>query len=78
MILANQRRWKEARTEFEQALRLNPEHARAHTGLGVVMLQQGDLDQAARHLQSALRLNPGDALARDKLQEVSRRLEQSP
>ena len=78
MILANQRRWKEARTEFEQALRLNPEHARAHTGVGVVMLQQGDLDQAARHLQSALRLNPGDALARDKLQEVSRRLEQSP
>ncbi|HEY2952393.1 MAG TPA: molecular chaperone DnaJ, partial [Verrucomicrobiae bacterium] len=50
--------------ELETDLRLNPKDFKAHGNLGSIFLQEGNLAAAVMHFESALRLNPGDALAR--------------
>ena len=61
-----------SRAEFEMALRLNPDHGKAHGNLGLVCLQQGELDRAEAHLTAALRINPEDAVAREGLEAIAK------
>lgn len=60
----------EARAAFEDCLRLNPNHARAHGCLAVLSIEQGWLELAERHLREALRIDPKDSNARDLLRQV--------
>lgn len=54
-----QRRLAEARRAYAAAANLFPNFAEAHASLGATLQVLGELDQAARSYQSALRLNPG-------------------
>ncbi len=50
-----------ARTDFENATRLNADNAQTYRLLGRLQIRTGRLDEAARNLDTAGRLLPGDA-----------------
>jgi tetratricopeptide (TPR) repeat protein len=52
-----------AEAHFQEALRLNPAQALAHTGLGHLRDSQGRLPEAIPHLEKALEIDPKDVLA---------------
>jgi Flp pilus assembly protein TadD len=52
-----------AMVEFHEALRLNPNLAEAHAGLGVTLGKKHDWDGAVAELREALRLNPNNETA---------------
>ena len=58
----------EAIRQYEEAIRLKPDHAEAHNNLGVAFYQQGRTGEAIRQFQEALRLKPGLARARKNLE----------
>src|SRR5205809_596318 len=60
----------EARSEFENALLLNPNNYKAHGNPGVVLAEQGDAESAEAHFRTALRINPDDSLAQECLDEL--------
>jgi tetratricopeptide (TPR) repeat protein len=53
-------RLDDARQRLDEALRLAPQHAEAHSNLGTVLQMQGRLAEAAPHLERAVRLKPDD------------------
>jgi tetratricopeptide (TPR) repeat protein len=52
------RRFPQAAAAYEQAVRLQPDHAGSHSGLGAARLQMGDTAGAVSAYQNAVRLNP--------------------
>jgi tetratricopeptide (TPR) repeat protein len=52
-----------AGSDFDAALRLNPNYAWAHNNRGIIRAQQGDLDRAIAAYDDAIRLKPGYAFA---------------
>lgn len=52
----------EAIAQFEAALRLKPDHARAQYSLGVALQRVGRTSEAVPHLEAAIRLEPGNFL----------------
>jgi Tfp pilus assembly protein PilF len=48
----------DARRLYEEALRLDPNSARAHNGWGNLLLRQGQVDSAAQHFEIACQLAP--------------------
>jgi hypothetical protein len=64
----NQR--EQARAAFEDCIRLNPNHPRAHGCLAVLAVQQGWTEVAEMHLREALRIDPADTTARDMLRQI--------
>src|SRR5215813_13312617 len=52
-----------ARAAYNEALKLDPGYAPAHTALGLSFYRSGEYDRAEKHLEAALRRNPdeGDA-----------------
>lgn len=65
--LARDGRFTEAIPLFEDAIRIDPLLAEAHSQLGAAHLAQGDTDAARRHLDRALDLDPDFADARYNL-----------
>jgi Flp pilus assembly protein TadD len=63
-ILAIRGQYREAASNFEQALRIEPKSATARNGLGAGLLAGGRFDEAIRELKEALRLDPGHPNAR--------------
>lgn len=55
---------------FEQALALNPGNAAAHTYLGVLADQSGNLAEAQRHFEAAASIDPSSAAALNNLGAV--------
>jgi tetratricopeptide (TPR) repeat protein len=66
-----------AQSEFELALKLNPDDALAHYQLGRFMIQQKRPVEAAHHLQEAIRLKPELADAYAKLGLLYRSLKKN-
>jgi tetratricopeptide (TPR) repeat protein len=50
--------WRDTTTLFTHTLRLNPQSAVAHNNVGLTLVSQGKLDEAAMHLQTAVQLKP--------------------
>jgi len=65
--LKNLDRLDEAIQAFEQAVRINPSYARAHTRLGEIYAGHGDADLAREHFRRAVASDPGDTAARSGL-----------
>jgi hypothetical protein len=78
VLFRMQQKLQPARLAFEMALRLNPENAKAHGNLGLVLIQIGDPLGGKQHLEAALRLNPEDQIARETLAEVNKTLGGQP
>jgi Flp pilus assembly protein TadD len=62
-VLPIQGHMPEVIAQYEQALRLNPDHAEAHYNLGIVLKNQGQVPEAIEHYEQALRINPDYAEA---------------
>jgi tetratricopeptide (TPR) repeat protein len=87
MALGQVGRVQEAITEYDQALRIEPDYADAHSNLGTALTQVGRVQEAKEHLEASLRLVPnnptmyynmGIALAQlGRLQEAIEQYEQA-
>jgi tetratricopeptide (TPR) repeat protein len=67
MALAMEGKWQESGAHYEQAVRLDPHMAEAHSGVAVAYLQTGRLAEGTAELRAALKLNPGDTESRRNL-----------
>jgi tetratricopeptide (TPR) repeat protein len=52
----------DAERAYRQAIKLNPEHAGAHNGLGAALAASGKTGEAVREFETAARLAPGNPL----------------
>ena len=68
--LKNQDRLDEAVRELEEAARLNPSYARAHTRLGEIFAGRGDTARARERFRLAVAADPGDRAARAGLDRL--------
>jgi protein O-GlcNAc transferase len=69
-IRLEQGRYVEAWPFLEAVLRLKPEEAESHIGLGVYFLKTGEIDRALTHCREALRLEPDNKNAKEILVEA--------
>jgi Flp pilus assembly protein TadD len=60
----NARDWATAVREFEAVLAWSPHNAQAHYDLATALKGGGQVEEAARELQIAMKLNPGIASSR--------------
>jgi tetratricopeptide (TPR) repeat protein len=51
--------WKDTRTLFTEAIRVTPENAAAHQGLGEALAKEQQADAAIREFELAIRIDPG-------------------
>ena len=56
--------------EYQETVRLNPQHAVAHVNLGVMLVRQNRTDEAIQQFEIALSVEPTNAAARDYLRQV--------
>jgi tetratricopeptide (TPR) repeat protein len=56
--LEREGRLDEAKAQYVEALRINPEYANAHGNIGVILSRQGQFDEARAEYAEALRINP--------------------
>ncbi len=64
---------QQAAAAFEESVRLNPNSAEAHLGLGKTELALGRVTDATRELEESRRLNPGNVQAQRLLTQAHRR-----
>ncbi len=57
-VMAQKRRWREAQTQFGEALKLRPQYPEALLNLAIVQQQLGDRKGALERYQAYLSLNP--------------------
>jgi tetratricopeptide (TPR) repeat protein len=75
---AQVRTWRDSEALFEHALRVTRDNHVAHLDLGLAYLNAGRLDEAAQHLETALRLAPASTMARGILGELRLRQRRWP
>lgn len=68
------RDWPGAAKAYKKAIALDHSYVAAHYGLGGVLLQIGDFEEALKSFESAISINPRDKSARIKRAETLRRL----
>lgn len=76
MIAHEQRDFEAAAARYEQFLRLQPEHARTHYHLGLVLGQLGRTERAVEHLRKSISLGPDNRPAYIQLGDACTRLGQ--
>ena len=69
-VLLGQRRFIEAATALASAAELAPNDAPAQANLGIALLAHGKVDQARKHLERALALDPANQIARNALEQA--------
>ena len=65
-----QKRYDKAFTEFQKAIEAAPDSSNAHSNLGILLLLRNEPGPAAKELETALRLDPGNAAARKYLEGI--------
>jgi tetratricopeptide (TPR) repeat protein len=60
----------EARSEFEEVVRLKPLYAPAHLNLGVALVKQGRLEDAQTEFEEVIRLQPENKVAMNYLSQI--------
>ena len=71
--LANEGRYEEAVSLFEESLRIRPDLAETHASLGATLVKLGDPVEAEVHLRQALQLEPNNVKARFNLGVLAHR-----
>ncbi|MDO8542993.1 MAG: tetratricopeptide repeat protein [Opitutaceae bacterium] len=59
-----------ARSEFERALRLDPDYPPVHNNLGLIFLSEGALSEALAHFQRAVKFQPASPYVRNNVAVV--------
>ena len=62
--------WKNSEALFRHALQVTENNYLAHNNLGIALVRNGQMDEAIRHLQEAVRLAPDYADVRNNLAVV--------
>src|SRR5206468_7188369 len=62
-LLAGATHYRAAQQDYERALRVDPIHGEALTGLGVLLSRRGLWSEAVPHLRRASEVDPGRAAA---------------
>ena len=70
VVLSRLGQWLEAREQWEQAVRIDPNYADAHVNLGIALAQVGDMEGAVGHLTRALQIKPDNVEALNDLGNV--------
>ncbi|HEX9046952.1 MAG TPA: tetratricopeptide repeat protein, partial [Verrucomicrobiae bacterium] len=68
--LAQQGNMPDAATEYEAAVRLNPENVKAKLGLAVALLNLGRQAEALQQLDEVLSLDPTNRTALETLRKI--------
>ncbi len=68
-----QRRFSEAASHCREAIRVEPQNARAHSVLGDIYRAQGKLNSAIREYSLAVQFNPNDRESQRKLERILRK-----
>lgn len=68
------RLFKQAAELFQKAVQLKPDYAEAYNGLGHAHFDLGSWQEAIRSFERAIKINPKDTVARQKLDEAYLRL----
>ncbi len=63
-------RTAEARSEFEEVVRLKPQYAPAHLNLGVTLVKQERFEEARAEFEEVIRLQPENKVAMDYLSQI--------
>jgi tetratricopeptide (TPR) repeat protein len=63
--------WRNTATLYQRALAVTDNNYLAHTGSGILLLQEGQLEDAERHFAEALRIRPGWLRARMGLADIA-------
>lgn len=75
VIAAGEDRWEEAVQNWKKALEQDPDSAAAHNNLAVAYEKRGALEEAGREYETALRLDPRNALIRVNYEAFKARLD---
>ncbi len=70
--------WKKAAAAYRQALQEFPDQPRALNSLGLALFQLGEFNEALRIYQRVASISPGDALAFEKVAQISERVGDLP
>ena len=60
-------RWQEARAHYQEALRIKPDFVLAHRNLAALLANNGELNEAVKHMEMVLQFDPSDESARSYL-----------
>lgn len=74
MIAHEQKDFESAAAHYEHFLRLQPEHARTHYHLGLVLVQLGRTERAVEQLRESISLHPDNRAAHIQLGDACTRL----
>ena len=66
-LIDNQGRFEEAIKEYQTAIKLKPDYAKAYNNLGTAYYDRGRLDEAIKEYQTAIKLQPDYADAHRNL-----------
>jgi tetratricopeptide (TPR) repeat protein len=67
--LARSGKFAEAESHLRKSLKISP-NTQTYTGLGIVLWQLGRADEAITNLQAAIKADPKNATAQQKLAEI--------
>ena len=73
MLLFERNDLADAIAHLTDATRLAPRSVTAHAALGGALAQAGRLNEAVRHLERTLTLDPSNTAARENLSRISRK-----
>lgn len=70
MALDEKGQTDEAISQYQEAIRLNPDYATLRYNLGIALYEKAQTDEAIRQFQEVIRLKPDHAEARNNLGKI--------
>ena len=74
-LLLNENKLEEAKTVFENILKIEPSHYKTHTNIGAILLKLEKFKEAMKSFEKAIELNPNFVIAHYNLGITQERLD---